>query len=104
MLAAGRPMIPRSVGAVAAAPWHSSHTESKSSAPALASPEGPVSAVLAVLAGDWARAFQATALAEIKIAASRKTVCCLSVNIRFVPVIAEPSSRDQVYAQTDDPS
>jgi hypothetical protein len=64
-----------------------------------------VSAVLAALEGDWARAFQATIkLAAMKIAASRKTGCCLSVNIRLVPVIAAPSSRDQVYAQTDDPS
>src|SRR5580698_2992853 len=104
MLAAGRPIMPRSVGAVAAAPWHSSHTESKSSAPALTS---PIMATSASREGDWARAFHARiALAATEIAASRKAEWCgfLTVNIRFAPVIVKPSRRDQVYAQNDERS
>src|SRR5580692_10454952 len=90
MLATGRPMMPRRLGAVAAAPWHSSQTESKISAPELASPEMAVPVEPAALPGDWAIAFQARiAPAAMEIAASKRPVLSafLTLNIQFVRVM-----------------
>src|SRR5271163_151089 len=93
MLAKCRPMMPRRVGAVAAAPWHSSQTESKISAPALTSPDmavvaEPVAPDPVAPGGVWAIAFQARiALAAMGIVASKKRGLrgFLTWSIQFVP-------------------
>jgi len=80
-------MMPRRVGAVAAAPWHSSQTESKISAPALTSPETAVPVDVAAAGEDWAIAFQARIELAAQIAVSKEAAVSdlLAVNMQLAP-------------------